>query len=110
LPCENENPLIDAILRQQTDWQGALFKAYPAFMRHARPLRASEDGDGKTSFETYLRAELETFSATTLASLFREIERKKAAGINMSEESYELLLKEKGLPPLAEMERRMATA
>ncbi len=63
-----------------------------------------------STFETYLRAELETFSATTLASLFREIERKKTAGINMSEETYEFLLKEKGLPPLAEVERRMAAA
>jgi hypothetical protein len=110
LPCENTDPLIDAIVCEQMEWQGALFKTYPAFMCRARPLRTSQDGDGKTSFETYLRAELETFSAATLARLLREIERKKTAGINMSEETYELLLKEKGLPPLAEMERRMGTA
>ena len=110
LSCENKSPLIDAIVDQQMEWQGALLKAYPAFMRRARPLRTSQDGEGRTSFETYLRAELETFSAATLASLHREIERKMAAGINMSEETYERLLKEKGLPPLAEMEERMAAA
>jgi len=110
LPCENADPLIDVIIRQQMEWQGALFQTCPAFMRRARPLRASKDGDGRTSFETYLRAELESFSANTLASLFKEISRKKSAGINMSEECYEFLLKEKGLPPLAEMERRMAAA
>ena len=110
LPCENADPLIDAIVRRQIEWQEALFAAYPAFMRRARPLRTAQDGEGRTSFETYLRAELETFSATTLANLFREIERKAAAGINMSAESYEFLLKEKGLPPLAEMDRRLAAA
>ncbi len=61
-------------------------------------------------FKTHLRAELERGSATTLTNLLRGIERKRAAEINMSEETYELPLTKKGLPPLEEMERRMKRA
>ena len=108
IPSENSDPLIDAITRQQMEWQEALLRLYPAFMRGARPLARSQDDAGRTSFETYLRAELETFSAGTLACLSREIERKRAAGINMSEEIYGYLLQQRGLPPLGELETRLA--
>ena len=110
LPCENDDPLIDDIARQQKEWQEALFKRYPRFMKGARPLDQSQDTDRATSFETYLRAELETFSPVTLTLLYRDIRRKKAQGINMSEEIYGYLLEAKGLPPLAEMEKRLAPA
>jgi hypothetical protein len=110
IPCGNDDPLVDAIVRRQKEWQEELSTRYPAFMSGARPLEATGDGGGQTSFETYLRAEVETFSAKTLARLFQEAERKQAAGVNMSEEIYGYLLQEKGLPPLAEMEKRMSAA
>jgi hypothetical protein len=110
IPCGNDDPFIDAIVRRQKEWQEELSRAYPSFMSGARPLETTGVPGGQTSFETYLRAEMETFSPKTLARLFQEIERKKAAGINMSEEVYGYLLEEKGLPPLPEMEKRMAAA
>jgi hypothetical protein len=110
LPSENNDPLVDAIARQQVQWQEELFRDYPRFMRGARPLGQSQDTPRATSFETYLRAELESFSPSTLALLHQEIQRKKAAGINMSEEIYGYLLKARGLPPLAELEKRLAAA
>jgi hypothetical protein len=110
LPCENADPLIDDIARQQMEWQEALFKKYPRFMKGARPLDQSHDTDRTTSFETYLRAELETFSPATLSLLYQDIQGKKTRGINMSEEVYGHLLEAKGLPPLPELEKRLAPA
>jgi hypothetical protein len=110
LPCENQDPLIDEIARQQMTWQEALFREYPRFMKGARPLDQSQDTERATSFETYLRAELETFSPATLALLQRDIQGKRARGINMSEEIYGYLLQAKGLPPLAELEKKLAPA
>jgi hypothetical protein len=110
LPSENDDPLVAAIARQQVEWQEELFRDYPKFMRGARPLDTSQDTARATSFETYLRAELESFSPATLALLSVEIQRKKARGINMSEEIYGYLLKARGLPPLAELEKKLAPA
>lgn len=109
LPCENHEPLVDVIARQQLEWQELLFRKYPKFMHGARPLERSQDTSKATSFETYLRAELETFSAATLSLLNQEIQRKKAQGINMSEEIYGYLLEAEGLPSLPELENKLAS-
>ena len=60
-----------------------------------------------TSFETYARGELETYSDRTLERLHADMVAKRARGINVSEEVYEFLAKESGYASLQEAERKL---
>ena len=93
---ENLNPLISEIVSIQFNWQMEMFKKYPHLMAGARPLSQSDDSLFKTSFETYLKGELETYSDKTLTLLYRDMTSKNEAGINMSAEVYDALAKELG--------------
>ena len=85
----NKNPLIEKILSVQYAWQKEMFEKYPNLMRGARPLASSDDSIYQTSFETYLRGELGTYSDETLESLHRDISEKLERGENMTEKVYE---------------------
>ncbi len=63
---EEKQKLIDSIVEQQLGQLDRVAKKYPGFILTARPLHRSADGDGCTSFETYLWGELKTYSERTL--------------------------------------------
>ena len=86
IPRENKNPLVDKIVNVQYAWQEEVFQKYPHLMRGARPLGTSADTASQTSFETYMRCELETYSNQTLSSLYSDMLDKLKRSINMSEE------------------------
>ena len=69
IPRRNTNPLIDDIAVLQYTWQMQMFEKYPHMMAGARDLSSTDDTEYRTSFETYLKGELETYSDETLASL-----------------------------------------
>ncbi|HEB30793.1 MAG TPA: DUF4125 family protein, partial [Spirochaetes bacterium] len=98
IPGENKNPLIKEIVKIQYGWQEEMFRRYPYLMGGARPLSKSEDNARKTSFETYLSGELETYSDTTLELLFKDMSKKIKDGVNMSGEVYGYLVREMGYP------------
>lgn len=99
------NSLIDKIVDVQCTWQRAMIKKYPGIMSAGRPLTSVEDSAFMTSFETYLRGELETYSNATLELLHFDILDKNMKGINMAEELYLYLVKEKGYDSLDEAEQ-----
>lgn len=99
--------LIDAIVRIKIGWQEEMFRKYPALMRGARPLTDAEEDARMTSFETYARGELETYSDRTLELLHADMVAKLDRGINVSEEVYEFLAQESGYASLQEAERRL---
>ncbi|MBN2323975.1 MAG: DUF4125 family protein [Spirochaetes bacterium] len=106
VPRENFSPLIGEIADRLCEWQKEMFEKYPVLMRGARPL-SDEEGHGvMTSFKTYLVAELETYSDTTLCLLFRDVQQKLEAGENMSEETYGYLLKDLGFPSIEAYESK----
>ena len=107
IPQENLNPLIDAITRIKIGWQAEMFRKYPALMHSARPLTGDEGDARMTSFETYARGELETYSDRTLELLHADMVAKLDAGINVSEEVYEFLARENGYASLQEAERQL---
>ena len=96
--------ILERILNLQLQWQRAVMEKYPNMMRLARPLSSSADTDNCTSFETYLRGELETYSQTTLKSLYEDMMIKYDQGINMSEEIYSFLAIDLGYSSLQEAE------
>ena len=105
IPRENENPLIAKIISLQYRWQQEMIKKYPHLMAAGRPLSSEDDSLYRTSFETYLRGELETYSDKTLSLLYRDMTDKVADGINMSEAIYEFLAHEMGYTSLEEADQ-----
>ena len=101
----NTSPLIDTIVAHQCAWQRLMMKKYPGIMSGGRPLSSGEDSVFMTSFETYLRGELETYSDATLELLSSDIEAKQAQGINMAEEIYTNLVQDLGYDSLDEAEQ-----
>ena len=97
IPKLSSNPLIDKIVEYQSAWQRSMMKKYPGIMSGGRPLSSVEDSAFMTSFETYLRGELETYSDATLQLLNFDILDKNVKGINMAEELYLFLVKKMGM-------------
>jgi hypothetical protein len=106
VPGENNNPLIMEIVNIQYGWQEEMFRKYPYVMGGARPLSKSEDSARKTSFETYLSGELETYSGRTLELLYKDMSEKIKDGINMSEEVYGYLVQEMGYSSIDDAEMK----
>jgi hypothetical protein len=106
-PRRNSNPIIEDVVRLQIVWQKEMFRKYPALMGNARPLSDGVEPAQMTSFETYTRGELETYSSRTLELLLADMLLKLEKGVNMSQEVYEFLARESGYPSLAEAERRL---
>jgi hypothetical protein len=110
VPGEKRKPVIAEILEEivnvQFAWQKEIVDEYPALMAGARPLSSSEDSESATSFETYLRGELESYSDETLTLLHEDIRRKRDDGRNMSREVYDFLAKATGFSSLDEAEGR----
>jgi len=104
IPQRNANPLIDDIAGLQYAWQKEMFAKYPRMMAGARDLSSGDDTEHRTSFETYLKGELETYSDETLASLHADMLEKKKKGINMSEEVYQILVRQYGYNSIDEVE------
>jgi hypothetical protein len=105
IPRENSNPLIDRIADTQYRWQKEMFHTYPNFMAGARPLSEADDSSLKTSFETYLKGELETYSDNTLSLLYRDLRNIAEKGLNGSKLVYDYLVKELGYGSLEETEQ-----
>ena len=99
--------IVDDIVRIHYVWQEEMFRKYPAFMSGARPIGSVEDTMRATSFETYLRGELDSYSERTLVLLRADMLSMRERGLNMSEEVYEFLVKKLGYSSLADAERTL---
>jgi hypothetical protein len=89
------------------DWQRAMFRDYPAVMAGARPLTAESTRAQITSFETYARGELETYSERTLGLLHRDLLEIQARGESLSEKVYDYLLRASGYASLKDTEMKL---
>lgn len=106
IPCENHSPHIDKIAVTLLEWQREFMEQYPRLMSGGRTLSGGKPGMDWASFETYMRAELETYSEKTLLSLLNDTETFKKKGKSMSEEIYLHLVRAKGYHSLEEAENK----
>lgn len=102
-----DNPVVEEIVRLKMDWQRAMFRNYPAVMSGARPLTDETTRAQMTSFETYARGELETYSERTLGLLHRDLLAMLAAGESLSEKVYDHLVRASGYASLEEAENKL---
>jgi hypothetical protein len=97
--------MIDAIVQIALEAQRGMLSRYPSILSHGRPLE--EDGPASTSFTTYLRGELETYSDRTLELLHRDIRQLGEHGENWAIKTYTHLFRELGHESLDEVEERL---
>ncbi len=104
-PVEPERRrLIETLAAMQIREMEALSIQYPHMAATMRPLRAAQDGPFCTSFETYLKGELCTYSRKTLACYQAQLTRQAGAY------SYAVLNQtalQYGCRDLEELERRL---
>lgn len=101
-------PLIDNIVGIVLQWQEELVERFPYVLGRGRPVRASEDSPFATSFETYLRGELATYSRRTLKLHYDNVLEQKTGNINGSEIALEHTVKQYGYRSLKEANEKLA--
>jgi len=103
-------PLIDKIVEIVLRWQEELVERFPYVLGRGRPLRASEDTLFATSFETYLRGEIVTYSKRTLELHYEGLQEQKTENINGSEIALEHTVKQYGYRSLEEANEKLKGA
>ncbi len=67
-PCPSQKrAIINQIAEIQVQWMEDFAKDYPHMAMNARSIRSAEDTPSNTSYETYLKGELMTYSDRTLS-------------------------------------------
>ena len=75
----------ETVIGIQVAWADDFRTRYPKLGQAMRVLRTSEDRIGTTSFETYLRGELSTYSELTLAKYLQMVLDLRSEGVNLTE-------------------------
>ena len=101
---EPKERLVEKIVAIQLKWQEDYARRYPRVARGSRPTDHSADADYVTSFETYLRCELYTYSERTLRAYLSHAEELARRGGNMTIQNLEYMAKLYGFSSLKEME------
>lgn len=81
---EEKKRIIEQICGMQVGWMEEFAREYPALADNARSIHTSEDNPFNTSYETYLRGELGTYSDKMLELYGRYIVGYAQAGKNLA--------------------------
>jgi len=90
LPVLNEDRIAiqEAIIKIQVSWMEDFATKYPKMAGNARSIRTEEDSAYNTSYETYLRGEMSTYSENTFVLYGRFITVMLKEGRNLA---YEIM-------------------
>jgi hypothetical protein len=100
-------PLIDKIADILLQWQEELAERFPHILGRGRPIYSSQDTPRVTSFETYLRGELMTWSKRTLELHYESLSKQKLENTNGSEIVLEHMVKRYGYTSLKEANEKL---
>ena len=98
----------ERIITQQVAWARAFMQRWPKLGAAMRVLTTAQDTPEQTSFETYLRGELGTYSIRTLALYGGFVDALASAGRNLTEETVGVTVRLAGFDGLDEAERAQA--
>ena len=102
--------IIEQIVSIQVAWMEEFAKDYPALADNARSIHTAEDNPFNTSYETYLRGELGTYSDKMLELYGRYVAAYAQEGKNLAYDIMEKNVKMYGYSGLEEAERKTAQA
>jgi len=108
VPSLEAQYLADIICAAHVEWQEDLAERYPCLTGRGRPIRKEADGPGVTSFETYLRGELLTYSVETLRLYAALVERNQKERVNLCEQVLQNTVRQYGYQDLEAAETRQA--
>ncbi|MCH5251201.1 MAG: DUF4125 family protein [Lachnospiraceae bacterium] len=76
--------IIEQIVQMQVEWMEEFAKQYPALAENARSIRTGDDNIDNTSYETYLRGEISTYSDKMLELYGRYVVEHAQNGKNLA--------------------------
>lgn len=86
-PLDPEAARLDDIVAAHVSWKEDLDSRFPSLADRGRPLRSRDDRPGWVSMETYLRAELRTYSPKTIALYHRATMERLRKGESEAEQN-----------------------
>ena len=104
---EERNAIQEEIIKIQVAWMEEFAEKYPKMAGNARSIRTSEDTEVNTSYETYLRGEMGTYSESTFVLYSGFIVSMLKQNRNLAMEIIENTAKLYGYDSLERAERRM---
>ena len=104
---EQRKSIQEEIIKIQVNWMEEFAKKYPKMAGNARSIRTSEDSAFNTSYETYLRGEISTYSEETFILYSKFIVSLLQNNRNLAFEIMENTAKLYGYHSLADAERRI---
>jgi hypothetical protein len=104
---EKKLAIVEQIAGIQVDWMEEFAKSYPKAAGNARSIHSSQDTPDNTSYETYLKGELLTYSDRTLALYGQFIVKLAGNGKNLACMIMENTAKAYGYADLADMEAKI---
>lgn len=99
---DERKQLVNELTGILLDWEKEIFSRYPFLARRGRPLDTQQDSAAFTSFETYIRGELSTYSLNTLDIYCNYCHALVRQGMNGSEAVYENMVRMYGYASLKE--------
>lgn len=107
---EEKKAIIEQICKVQVSWMEAFAAEYPALADNARSIHTSEDNPFNTSYETYLRGELGTYSDKMLELYGRYIVEYAKEGRNLARDIMGNSVRMYGYKDIEEAEKKTAEA
>jgi len=104
---DEKRALVDAIVEIQVSMMEEFAKEYPKAAGEARSIHTSEDNFNNTSYETYLRGELLTYSDDTLKMYGQFVVEKAQNGENIARLTMENSAKMYGYESIDKLEEKL---
>jgi hypothetical protein len=98
---------IEAIIETQVVWREIFARDYPHMSGQARLIRTAEDTPYQTSFETYLRGELGTYSEKMLSTYQSMVKAYQQRGENLTTRTMDETARLYGYKGLEDAESRL---
>lgn len=105
---DEKKTIIEQIVAIQVGWMEEFASKYPAMGERARRIRTADDSAYDTSYETYLRGELGTYSDKMLELYARFIVGLSGEGKNLAYETMQNTAQLYGYQTIEDAERFMA--
>lgn len=86
---DEKKSIIEGIVKIQVGWMEEFAAKYPGMAGNARSIHTAEDNEFNTSFETYLRGEVSTYSDTMLSLYGAFVVDIAKSGGNLSRDTME---------------------
>ena len=98
---------IELIVAYELDWMQELLMKFPKLSKHGRPVKTIDDTTQQTSFETYLRGELTTYSENTVKLYYDCVKNFKDKGVNLIFKTLEHEVRAYGFANISDAELKL---